>query len=177
MKTDVWRLLVMQKYGRVYVDSDMSLLVRLPVERGDTAVSGVGCWSHLPGRTGGLLEHWAMVFVPGHPLVDEAVAATTRNMRRPRYLKRKHTPEAREETSVTMRLTGPAMYQHTLHSILERAECRKEGNSYCGALHEPGKYCNKTKFRSFFPAGLRLFRRVNFDNTLSHKVLHGGGEN
>merc|ERR1712125_70181 len=95
-----------------------------------------------------------MAFMPGHPFVEEAVDVMMSNLNRPRYL----------------------LNQNTLHSVLERAECRKEDNSYCEALHAPGKYCNEAKFRSFFPAGLRLFQGVNFNNALSHKVLHEGGE-
>ena len=78
MRADVWRLLVIQRYGGVYLDGDMSAVAPLPVRPDDTAVSGVGGWSHLPGKNGGtkpggVLEHWAVAFMPRHPYVDAAV--------------------------------------------------------------------------------------------------------
>ena len=44
--------------GGVYFYSDISSLGKLPIFEGTTtAVLGVGSWSHLPGKIGGLLEH------------------------------------------------------------------------------------------------------------------------
>ena len=115
MRADVWRLLIMQRYGGVYVDSDISALGRLPIEVGDTAVSGVGCWGHLPvpgsngtQRYGGVLEHWAMAFMPNHPYINAAVAVMRDNLLHPDYLLRSDTPEAVADDSATKRLTGPA---------------------------------------------------------------------
>jgi hypothetical protein len=176
MKADIWRLLIMQQYGGVYLDSDISSLGKLPIEWNDTAVSGVGGWSHLPGGAGGLLEHWAMAFMPRHPFVSKAVAVMRDNLEHPDYLMRKDTPEAEAEESWTIRLTGPAMYQWTLHNILEKAQCRKRKDSYCNALWAPEQYCkDMDTFRSFFPVGHRLFHRVNLDNAVSHKVFYPGG--
>ena len=45
MRADIWRLLIVQRYGGVYLDSDVSALSKLPIEWQDTAVSGLGCWS------------------------------------------------------------------------------------------------------------------------------------
>mmetsp|Transcript_15727 Transcript_15727/g.34040 ORF Transcript_15727/g.34040 Transcript_15727/m.34040 type:complete len:434 (+) Transcript_15727:1883-3184(+) len=176
MRTDIWRLLIIQKYGGVYFDSDVSALGKLPIEWGDTAVSGVGCWSHLPGGTGGLLEHWAMAYMPQHPFVNEAVAVMKNNLEHPGYLMRQDTPESNAEDSVTMRLTGPAMYQWTLHKILSAAKCKKVDESYCNALWAPEKHCHDMNaFHSFFPLGLRLFRFVNLDNTITHQVFYPSG--
>jgi len=142
-------------------------------EWGDTAVSGLGRWSHLPSKTGGLLEHWAMAFMPRHPFINESLAIMRENLEHPDYLMREDTPEADAEDSWTMRLTGPAMYQWTLHNILKKAGCRKVGNSYYPTLMSPERHCEgMDSFRSFFPAGLRLFRRLNLDNAVSHKIFH-----
>jgi len=166
----------MKHYGGVYLDSDISSLNKLPIKRHDTAVSGLGCWSHLPGDAGGLFEHWAMAFMPGHPYISKAVAVMKQNLENPSYLMREDTPEAEAEDSVTMRLTGPAMYQYTLHSILEDAKCRKKRNSYCAALLDPERFCKDMgTFRSYFPEGLRLFRNINLGNAVTHKVFYPGG--
>ena len=172
MRSDIWRLLVLRRYGGVYLDSDISALDRLPIGRGDTAVSGIGGWSHLPSETGGVLEHWAMAFAPRHPFVRAAVEAMTKNLEDPRYLMREDTPEAEAEESVTMRLTGPAMYQHTLHRILEKARCRKVDNSHVVALLSPEDHCeDMTTLLSYFPEGRQFFPRINLNRTVSHKVF------
>ena len=172
MRADIWRLLIIQRYGGVYLDSDISALNKLPIEWRDTAVSGVGCWTHLPSKTGGLLEHWAMAYMPRHPYVNAAVALMKENLENPSYLMKDNTPEAKAEDSVTMRLTGPAMYQLALHNILKEAKCEKDDNSYCPALLDPEKYCKDMgTFRTLFPMGLRLFNKVNLNNSVSHKIF------
>mmetsp|Transcript_1991 Transcript_1991/g.4920 ORF Transcript_1991/g.4920 Transcript_1991/m.4920 type:complete len:432 (+) Transcript_1991:61-1356(+) len=175
MRSDVWRLLVIRMYGGVYVDSDISSLGKLPVQRGDTMASGVACWSHLPGDTGGAFEHWAMAYAPHHPFAEAAAALMRRNLEDPAYLLRDDTPEAKAEDSWTMRLTGPAMYQRALHDVLEDAGCERVDNSYCDALWNPKEHClDMGAFRSVFPKGHRLFQDVNFDGSFTHKVFHPG---
>ncbi|KAL3810658.1 hypothetical protein ACHAXA_001047 [Cyclostephanos tholiformis] len=179
MRADVWRLLIMQRYGGVYVDSDISALGRLPIAPGDTAVSGVGCWGHIPtGVPGsndtlrGVLEHWAMAFMPNHPFINAAVSAMKNNLLHPDYLLRSDTPEAASEGSVTMRLTGPAMYQRALHDVLIRSKCEYVDSSFCDALWAPEDHCDDMQtFRAYFPGGERFFKRVNLNDTVTHKVF------
>lgn len=175
LRADIWRLLVLRSYGGVYLDSDVSALTSLPIRRDDTAVSGLGCWSHLPTETGGVLEHWAMAFMPRHPFVNRAVEVMTENLQRPEYFMREDTPEARAEDSWTMRVTGPAMYQWALHDVLERSQCKPSSdNDYCLALLSPERHCeDMTTFRSFFPNGTHLVDGANWGgNVITHKMMH-----
>lgn len=190
MRIDIWRLLVMQKYGGVYLDSDLSALAKLPIEEGDTAVSGVCGFGYLPAddagetKIGGALEHWSMCFSRGHPFINKAVEHLKRNLREPEYLMRNDTPEAKVEDSFTMRLTGPAMYQSALIEILNEAKCKEEvqedgnegGRNYADALKDPEKSCeDMATFREWFPEGLRLFDWLNLNQTVTHKVFYPGG--
>ena len=173
MRSDIWRLFIIQHYGGIYVDSDVSSLAKFPIDVNNTAVSGVACWSHLPSQTGGALEHWAIAFMPHHPYITEAVSVMTRNLQHPEYLLRNDTKEAEAEDSWTMRLTGPAMYQHTLHQLLQKSKCKKVDNSYCPALYNPEKHCNDMDtFRTFIPNGQKFMKGVNFANTFSHKLFY-----
>lgn len=183
MRIDIWRLLVMQKYGGVYLDSDLSALAKLPIEEGDTAVSGVCGFGYLPAddagetKLGGALEHWSMCFSKGHPFINKAVEHLTRNLREPEYLMRDDTPEAKVEDSFTERLTGPAMYQSALIDVLKEAKCKAKdkGTSYADALKEPEKSCeDMATFRKWFPEGLRLFDWLNLNETVTHKVFFPG---
>jgi len=182
MRADIWRLLIMQRYGGVYVDSDISATSKLPIYDGDTVVSGIGGWGHLPGtdptnpentKVGGLLEHWAMAYMPNHPYINAAVDVMKHNLLHPEYLLREDTPEYKAEDSATVRLTGPAMYQHTLHTILHKAQCTMIDNSFVNALLSPDEYCaDMQTFRSYFPNGRRFFAQVNFNDTLVHKIFN-----
>ena len=183
MRADIWRLLIVQRYGGVYVDSDISAIGPLPIAENDTAVSGVGCWSHLPGpisprenKPRGLLEHWAMAFMPRHPYLTRSLEVLMDNLHHPEYLMQKDTMEGRAEDSITVRLSGPGIYQWTLHKILNESKCEMISHSFCEALWSPETYCSdKDTFRSYFLEGLRLFRRVNLNDTLTHKILYPSG--
>ncbi|KAL7524618.1 hypothetical protein ACHAWF_002568 [Thalassiosira exigua] len=158
MRADVWQLLILQRYGGVALDSDVSAIAKLPLKRGDTAVSSVGGQSHLPGGTGELLEHRAMAFAPGHPFINEVVRIVKVNLIDPTYLLRNDTPEAEAEGSAIMRLTGPAMYQKVLHDALMRAQCQKVKNSYVVALLEPEQHCDWRNFEIHFPQDCGCFK-------------------
>ena len=68
------------------------------------------------------------------------------------------------------------MYQWTLHNILNESKCEMESGRFCEALWSPEVYCkDMDTFRSYFPEGLRLFRRVNFNDTLTHKIFYPSG--
>jgi hypothetical protein len=242
MKVDIWRLLVMQQYGGVYLDADLSAVGTFPIGPNDSLVSGLCGWGHLPlnkeeeirsesvkekvkerkkddvdqassipdeklsrraakkllrqrqqqkaeeakakeeedGDNGNdipmlgcVLEHWAMAFRPHHPLIELAVQLVTNNLAHPEYLMRDDTPEAKIEDSVTMRLTGPAMYQHALRKTMEQSECRLVGNSYCNALKNPEQYCDDMDvFQSYFPGLNVFFEHANLNNTLVHKLFY-----
>ena len=94
------------------------------------------------------------------------------NLLHPDYLLRTDTPEAVTEESVTIRLTGPAMYQWALHDILNKSKCEMVDKSYCEALWAPEDHCGDMEtFLSFFPRGERFFRRVNLNETVRHKLF------
>jgi hypothetical protein len=223
MKIDIWRLLVMQQYGGVYLDADMSAVGPFPIGPNDSLVSGLGMWGHLPLNKGKeesqqvsprrrakkkllreqqkaeetnakedddeedddndnddipelecVLAHWAMAFQPHHPLIDLTVQLVTNNLAHPEYLMRDDTPEAKIEDSVTIRLTGPAVYQHALRTIMEQSKCQLVRNSYCNALQDPEHYCDEMDvFQTYFPGSMTLFfDRVNLNNTLVHKLFY-----
>ncbi|KAL7548934.1 hypothetical protein ACHAWF_014503 [Thalassiosira exigua] len=175
MRADVWRLLIVQRYGGVTLDSAVGAIAKLPLKRDDTAVLSVGGWSHLPGRTGGLLEHQAMAFAPDHPFINEVVGVAKVNLNDPAYPLRNDTPEAEAEGSASTRLTGQAMYQGVLHDVLGRARCQKTENSYMTALLEPERHCDMKEFRKIFPEGERLLRDVDLVGSLVRKVFRDSG--
>jgi hypothetical protein len=241
MKVDIWRILVMQQYGGVYLDADLSAVGTFPIGPNDSLVSGLCGWGHLPlNKTeeirsesvkekvkerikdhvdqassipdeklsrraakkllrqrqqqkaeeakakedddnndddipmlGCVLEHWAMAFQPHHPLIELAVQLVTNNLADPEYLMRDDTPEAKIEDSVTMRLTGPAIYQHALRTTMEQSKCRLVGNSYCNALKNPEQHCDDMDvFQSYFPGLNVFFEHANLNNTLVHKLFY-----
>ncbi len=114
-----------------------------------------------------------MAFMPRHPFINKSVAILRKNLEHPDYLMRENTIEAEAETSWTMRISGPAMYQYALHELLHKSGCRKRENSYCNALMAPEQHCkDMNMFRSIFPEGLRIFRHINLGNAISHKIFY-----
>lgn len=112
--------------------------------------------------------------MPRHPFINAAVSVMKDNLLHPNYLLRTDTPEAVAEESVTMRLTGPAMYQSALQAILNKSKCEMIDFSFCDALWAPEDHCGDMEtFRSFFPRGQRFFKRVNLNDTVTHKVFLG----
>ena len=67
-------------------------------------VSGTGGWGHLASGVGGVLEHWAMAFTPGHAIINIAIDKVIRNMAQP------YDPNGKEkkgDASHTIATTGP----------------------------------------------------------------------
>jgi len=117
-----------------------------------------------------------MAFMPRHPYLTRSLEVLMDNLHHPEYLMQKDTMEGRAEDSITVRLSGPGMYQWTLHKILNESKCEMISYSFCEALWSPETYCrDKDTFRTYFPEGLRLFRRVNLNDTLTHKILYPSG--
>ena len=115
--------------------------------------------------------------MPHHPNITEAGVSVSRlvvyNLQHPEFLLRNDTKEAEAEDPWTMRLTGPAMYQYTLHRLLQKSKCTKVDNSYCPALYNPEKHCkDMDTFRTFIPNGQKFMKGVNFANTFSHKLFY-----
>jgi hypothetical protein len=112
--------------------------------------------------------------MPRHPYITKSLEVLMDNLRHPEYLMRKDTMEGRAEDSITVRISGPGMYQWTLHDILNKSKCEMISGAFCEALWSPEEYCkDMATFRSYFPEGLRLFKRVNFNDTLAHKIFYG----
>lgn len=70
VQADVWRMLIMHRYGGVYLDIDITTLSHLNIQANASGVSGVGHWGHLPGEDG-VFEHWILVFEPKHKLINK----------------------------------------------------------------------------------------------------------
>ena len=72
--------------------------------------------------------------------------------------------------------TGPAMYQYTLHRLLQKSKCTKIDNSYCPALYNPDKHhCNDMIWIHFVrssPMIGKFMKGVNFANTFSRKLFY-----
>jgi hypothetical protein len=58
------------------------------------------------------------------------------NLHHPEYLMQKDTMEGRAEDSITVRLSGPGMYQWTLHKILNESKCEMISYSFCKRIAE-----------------------------------------
>ena len=156
----------------VYVDSDVSSLAKkFPIDVHDSEVSGIACWSHLQSQTGGALEHWAIAFMPHHPNITEAGVSVSQlvvyKLQHPEFLLRNDTKEAEAEDPWTMRLTGPAMYQYTLHRLCYRNRSVRRYWQFilsCTVYNpDPGKHCNNMDtFRTFFPNDRKVYEGSEF---------------
>jgi hypothetical protein len=173
-RTDVWRMLVIERYGGVYLDVDMSALSHLPIGRHDSVVSGLMCWSHVFPRVGGGLEHWALAFRPHHPLIQATIQIIIDNLRDPNNTHVVGQSESEVEDSYIVRLTGPAPYQTALHQLLRQSQCRIEDASYCTALRHPQKYCNFSTFHSLF--GNFVLTSLDLNQTITPKLLSNKNE-
>jgi Glycosyltransferase sugar-binding region containing DXD motif len=174
-RTDVWRMLVMEKYGGVYLDLDTSALGHLPISRYDDVVSGLGCWSHVPSRKQGLLEHWALAFTPHHALITTTLDIIRENLRNPNNTRVQGEDAKKRENSYVMRLTGPATYQRALHRLLRQSDCALDGKSYCMALRDPQSHCNYTTFTTLF-GNLTMTQEKDLNNSITQKMLDSDEE-
>ncbi|KAL7576577.1 hypothetical protein ACA910_018068 [Epithemia clementina (nom. ined.)] len=169
-KTDVWRMLIMEQYGGVYLDIDMSALAHLPIGPTDDIVSGVGGWGHLP-TPGGVLEHWALVYVAHHPLIQttlELIRDNIKSFNTSQFMIGPDYVKACE--SSTIRQTGPAPYQRALQQWLQTADCQVVDQSFVPAIENPQQNCNFTKFHQIF-GNLRALPNVDLNLTLAAKLL------
>ena len=148
-RADVWRMLVIYRYGGVYLDIDMSSLTHMPIPANASGVSGVGHWGHLPGN-GGVLEHWIMVFEPRHKLINKTLELLKLNLKYTNntFVTGKKFMDA--EKSETIRLTGPAVYQRALRALLRKSQCQTTEVYFTKLFQNPEKWCNITAFRREF---------------------------
>lgn len=173
-RIDVWRMLMMERYGGVYLDMDMAALAHLPIGPHDTVVTGVGCWTHVFPKRGGLFEHWSLAFAPHHPLMQATIEIIVENFRNPTNEHVVGTNASLVESSWVIRFTGPATYQRALHRLLDQADCQRVGTTYCPAIRDPKNMCNYTKFHAIF--GQVSTTRVDLNHTISLKLLDNANE-
>lgn len=126
-RADVFRLLLLQKYGGIYLDIDTYCLTPLPIPVDANVVSGVGCWSELRGRIGGILEHWAMAYTKNHPITERTLSTLLENLS-------KLSDFGKFNTITT---TGPGAYQIAFQDLLKEGSCH------------PELLCNATKAAPF----------------------------
>jgi hypothetical protein len=173
-RVDVWRMMVIKQYGGVYLDVDMSSIGHFPIRDHDAAVSGVGCWSHLPGH-GGLLEHWALAFQPNHPLIRTTLEILEDNLRHPTNPEVDSINATTAEGSHTIRFTGPGPYQRALHRLLRQAECQVVDDNFCSALRDPRSHCNFTAFHALF-GNIVITEHLDLNNTIIPKIFYNEHE-
>eukprot|EP00040_Diaphanoeca_grandis_P028612 m.166055 g.166055 ORF g.166055 m.166055 type:complete len:457 (+) comp31414_c0_seq1:220-1590(+) len=161
-RVDVVRMLIMQRYGGVYVDYDLSALNPLPITSINTVVSGIGCWDNAHERPGdnygGVLEHWALSYVAHHPIIEETVKIITQNLNDPTMF-----------AFPTQDLTGPVPYQVATHKLLKQASCLPVDNTYCQSLARPLELCEFTIFQSLF-GNATFFPEVTYNHTFTDKL-------
>jgi Glycosyltransferase sugar-binding region containing DXD motif len=160
-RVDVWRMMVMYQYGGVYLDFDNTAVGHIPIQGNDTIVTSVrNDFTHSRKNIFGILEHWAFAIAPKSLLVNRTLDIIKQNIKDPSRI---DDPFLKKQVeSETMRLTGPVPFQEALHELLHEAECEKEHNhrqTYFPALKHPARWCNMTKFTSFFGS----FRSVQND--------------
>jgi len=171
-RTDLWRMMIMYRYGGVYFDFDNTSIGHLPIPANASLVSGRRCYSHLPTKVRGLLEHWSFAIRPRHRLMERAIQIILDNIKDPARIDTKEHTDA--TVSYTVRLTGPMPFQQALHDLLVEADCRKNDmGHYCnpGALNDPEKFCNYDKFMQVFGGEVHLLGG-DMERTSLVKILH-----
>jgi len=167
-------MLMIERYGGVYLDVDMSALAHLPIGPHDHVVSGIGGWTHLFPRRGGLLEHWSLAFVAHHPLIQSTLEIIMDNFHHPNNEHIVGKSASQVEDSWVIRFTGPAVYQRALHKLLNQSDCLVDGTSYSPALKKPSAWCNMTKFHAIF-GPVRLME-LDMNYTITQKLFDNANE-
>ena len=173
-RIDVWRMLMIERYGGVYIDMDLSSVGHLPIGSRDSVVTGVGCWGHLPTQRNGVLEHWSLAFTPHHQLIKTTLEYIRDNLRHPNNTHMIGENATKAMGSFVMRLTGPVPYQRALHQLLDESSCRLVGKSFCPAIRNPKLYCDYPKFQSLF--GNTKILTIDFNITFTQKLLDNNDE-
>jgi len=180
-RVDVWRMMMIQRYGGVYLDIDMSSLGPLPIRNEiDTAFSGIGGWGHSPNKLGGVLEHWALAYIPNHPLIDATIQQIRWNLRNwKEYDKGGKYWVDEDDYSFTVSLTGPGPYQKALHDLLAKTGCKRaeeedgtESESWKETMEDPKRYCGEhySDFIKTFGTNF-VITKLNFNSSVALKLL------
>ena len=184
-RADVWRMMMIGRYGGVYLDVDESSLAPLPIDNDfDSVVSGVGGWVSDTNQVSGLLEHWALAYSPNHPVILGTIETILYNIKNTeKFEKGGEFWSDDPEYSFTIAVTGPSPYQTALHDVLRRVGCRAEvdpddkSQSYVEALKDPKKYCGKNYPKFLEVVGnFKSFDEVELNNTIISKILHPDDE-
>lgn len=153
-KIDVWRVLVMQLYGGVYLDADLTALRPLPIRAEEDLVSGLGCWKINAKLPGGVLEHWSMALSPGHALPRETLGFIMQHLTDPNW-----------KDKDVIRTTGPGPYQLAFHSLLEKAKCQARP-----CTHGWQEKCDQQSWQYYF-GNVTLFHSLNFNQSYANKLF------
>jgi Glycosyltransferase sugar-binding region containing DXD motif len=170
-RVDVWRMMVIYKYGGVYLDFDNTAVGHIPVQSSDSFASSVRCdFSQSRKHIRGILEHWSFAAIPKQILMNRTLEIIKQNIIDPSRIE---DPLLKKVVaSKTQRLTGPVPFQEALHELLHEAQCElQHGNSqtFCPALQDPTRWCNMTKFESLFGSFHNL--QHNFGQSMLMKTV------
>jgi len=186
-RVDVWRMVIMERYGGVYLDIDMSALRPLPIINAiDSMYSGIAGYTYAPNKLGGTLEHWSFGVAPHHPLIKQTINQIQSNIQEwKEYDVGGKYYETNDDYSFTVSLTGPGPFQKALHDLLEQVGCTPvkeewdEDPYWYPVLENPKKHCKKhyrDKFTKIFGKQFRMSSILDMNNSITPKLLDNDEE-
>ena len=99
-RADLWRYLILYKYGGIYLDIDAAILKPLDtlIRRDDTAIITREMFE-------GLFNQWILIFKKGHPLLKEIISQCIKNIKN-------------RSTNNILHLTGSTVFTGVINKFL-----------------------------------------------------------
>jgi hypothetical protein len=163
-KADLWRLMVLYRYGGVYVDMDSESVVPLRniIQGSASLVSGLGLL--------GDFHQWVLIYTPRHPIIKTALNLAQHRLR--------HLLNARQGANIIL-TTGPGALHAATQEVFADYGCRLYDSSLARqataaneiiALNQPAKCTKNVGIMQVFN-GDYLGGRIIFKNAAVSQEL------
>eukprot|EP01084_Bolivina_argentea_P227076 383527_1 len=118
-RADLWRYIIIWKYGGVYLDYDSichvplnDILKKIQNGNGIAIITYEHCSFQYNGQRKPTFSQWGLIYPPRHPILTKVIQTVTQN------ILNKVLPTHKNFKELTLKITGPQIYSKIIYDIM-----------------------------------------------------------